>query len=108
MKVKSLTDVVLVAVIAISMLRCIADNTHNGNILLALAYLVGLLVLLAGFLIATYGKSAFAEKLAGINELWLFVVMAVIIPGDVAFWTILILLDLTLLTMPKILTNKFK
>lgn len=108
MKVKSLTDVVLVAVIAISMLRCIADNTHNGNILLALAYLVGLLVLLAGFLIATYGKSAFAEKLAGINELWLYMVMAVIIPSDIAFWVILIMLNLTLSTVPKLLINKFK
>lgn len=108
MKVKSLTDVVLVAVIAISMLRCIADNTHNGNILLALAYLVGLLVLLAGFLIATYGKSAFAEKLAGLDELWLFVVMSVIVPSDTAFWIILILLNLTLVTMPKLLINKFK
>lgn len=108
MKVKSLTDVVLVAVIAISMLKCIADSAYNGNALLALAYLVGLLVLLAGFFIATYGKSELAVKLAGLDEIWLFVVMAVIIPGDVAFWVILILLNLTLVTMPKLLINKFK
>lgn len=108
MKVKSLTDVVLVAVIALSMMKCIADSYHNGNALLALAYLVGWLVMVALFVIATYGKSAFAEKLAGVNELWLFVVMAVIIPSDTAFWVILILLNLTLSTMPKILTNMFK
>lgn len=108
MKVKSLTDVVLVAVIAISMLKCIADSAYNGNALLALAYLIGLLVMLAFFFIATYGKSTFAEKLAGVNELWLFVVMAVIIPSDMAFWVILILLNLTLSTMPKMLMDKFK
>lgn len=108
MKVKSLADVVLVAAIAISMLKCIADSAYIGDALLALAYLVGLLVLLAGFFIATYGKSELAVKLAGLDELWLFVVMSVIVPSNTAFWIILILLNLTLFTMPKILTNKFK
>lgn len=108
MKVKSLTDVVLVAAIAITILKVIADNAYNGNALLALAYLVGLIVLLAGFFIATYGKSALALKLAGFNELWIYVVMAVFVPSDVAFWVILILLNLTLSTMPKMLMDKFK
>lgn len=108
MKVKSLTDVVLVAVIAISMLQCIADRAYNGNALLALAYLVGLLVLLAGFFIATYGKSELAVKLAGLDEIWLFVVMTVIVPSYTDFWIILILLRVSLFAMPKILKNKFK
>ncbi len=91
-----LGDMLIIAVAALGFIQEASKNLASGNMLLAGAYILGLILIGGVFLYAKLKKLNLFDNFTILNKVSMCLMFAIILPSDTAFWIVIALIDISI------------